>query len=65
MTPREVDCPRCSARCLYALDNPFRPFCSARCKQVDWGAWAAEGYRVEAHPPREGDDPPPMRHPQS
>jgi len=27
-------------------ENKFRPFCSARCKQLDLGAWAAEKYRI-------------------
>lgn len=27
-------------------ENTFRPFCSARCKQMDLGAWAAERYRI-------------------
>ena len=26
--------------------NPWRPFCSERCKLVDLGAWADESYRV-------------------
>ncbi len=52
---RQVSCPRCGTRCLYAPSNPFRPFCSERCKQVDLGAWATESYRVEATPPQEAD----------
>ncbi|MEX3582075.1 MAG: DNA gyrase inhibitor YacG [Burkholderia sp.] len=27
-------------------ENAFRPFCSARCKQMDLGAWGAERYRI-------------------
>ena len=26
--------------------NPYRPFCSERCKMIDLGAWATESYRV-------------------
>lgn len=26
--------------------DPYRPFCSARCKQVDLGRWLGERYRV-------------------
>jgi endogenous inhibitor of DNA gyrase (YacG/DUF329 family) len=26
----------------------FRPFCSARCKQIDLGRWLNESYRVPA-----------------
>ena len=29
----------------------YRPFCSARCKQIDLGEWASEGYRVPSSPP--------------
>ena len=39
----------------YAPDNPWRPFCSERCRSVDLGAWASESYRVEA-PPSASDD---------
>jgi endogenous inhibitor of DNA gyrase (YacG/DUF329 family) len=28
--------------------NPYRPFCSERCKLIDLGAWANEEYRVPA-----------------
>jgi len=29
-----------------AKANPYRPFCSERCKLIDLGAWASEAYRV-------------------
>lgn len=48
--PRRVRCPACGGDSLYAPENPFRPFCSARCKNVDFGAWASESYRVESRP---------------
>ena len=35
---------------MYALDNPYRPFCSQRCKNNDFGAWASERYSVPAKP---------------
>lgn len=41
-----VACPRCGQPALFAPANPARPFCSPRCKQVDFGAWANEEYRV-------------------
>jgi len=43
---RTVACPRCGAECVFAPSNPFRPFCSERCRLVDLGAWASESYRV-------------------
>ena len=27
-------------------DNRWRPFCSERCKMIDFGRWANEEYRV-------------------
>jgi endogenous inhibitor of DNA gyrase (YacG/DUF329 family) len=47
---REVPCPACRRLVLYSLDNPSRPFCSPRCKSLDLGAWASEGYRMETQP---------------
>ena len=43
---RTVACPGCGKATLYGPANPFRPFCSERCRLVDLGAWAAESYRV-------------------
>ena len=31
---------------LYSQANPSRPFCSARCKGVDLGAWASEDFKL-------------------
>jgi len=44
---RIVRCPTCGGESLYAPSNLYRPFCSARCKNNDFGAWATESYRVE------------------
>jgi len=43
---RLVACPRCGAQAPFSPDNPWRPFCSERCKLIDLGAWASESYRV-------------------
>lgn len=59
-TARTVRCPGCGRPARYAADNPWRPFCSARCKQVDLGAWASEAYRVpDPTPPAPGPPMPP------
>ena len=42
---RDIPCPRCRQLTPWA-GNPFRPFCSERCKLLDLGAWAGEEYRV-------------------
>ncbi|HJV59970.1 MAG TPA: DNA gyrase inhibitor YacG [Albitalea sp.] len=47
---RIVTCPTCGGESIYAPQNPYRPFCSERCKNVDFGAWATESYRVAAPP---------------
>ena len=41
-----VNCPRCAAPVVWRTDNPWRPFCSERCKTMDLGAWATESYRI-------------------
>ena len=43
---RLVRCPVCGGDSVYATSNPFRPFCSQRCKGIDLGAWANEEFRV-------------------
>jgi endogenous inhibitor of DNA gyrase (YacG/DUF329 family) len=52
---REVSCPGCRQPTLYAPENRWRPFCSARCRGLDLGAWASEDYRVAAAPPADAD----------
>jgi uncharacterized protein len=44
--PRLVNCPQCGTASPWSADNPYRPFCSERCKLIDLGQWASEGYRV-------------------
>lgn len=48
-----VDCPTCKKHVEWVDSNPYRPFCSERCKLIDLGAWANEEYRV----PSEDADP--------
>jgi endogenous inhibitor of DNA gyrase (YacG/DUF329 family) len=43
---RFVSCPRCNAQVAWSSENPYRPFCSERCKLIDLGDWAMEKYRV-------------------
>ncbi len=50
-TPRLVRCPACGGDSIYAPENPFRPFCSQRCKNLDLGAWASESFRVPGEAP--------------
>ncbi len=38
-------CPICKSETVYA-GNPFRPFCSERCKLIDLDNWLEGRYRV-------------------
>lgn len=40
-------CPRCQQPTTWQ-NNPYRPFCSERCKLIDLGAWANEEYKIAA-----------------
>jgi len=56
-----VRCPSCRKPARWT-GNPYRPFCSERCKLTDLGNWAAERYRVPGEKvsaetkPQGGDD---------
>lgn len=43
---KKIRCPRCQQETVFSEQNPFRPFCSERCKTLDLGAWATENYRI-------------------
>jgi endogenous inhibitor of DNA gyrase (YacG/DUF329 family) len=45
-------CPICSKPGV----SEFRPFCSARCKQVDLNRWLSESYRVPVQSVDEEED---------
>lgn len=44
-----MKCPTCNKQVVWA-DNPFRPFCSERCKLLDFDRWVSEDYRVPGRP---------------
>jgi hypothetical protein len=54
--------PRPARRCAVcgkavAPDSRFRPFCSARCRQVDLGRWLAGDYAIPVQPEdQDGED---------
>jgi hypothetical protein len=43
-----VKCPGCGQSAAYSTRNPWRPFCSERCRQNDLGGWATEQFRIPA-----------------
>lgn len=49
-----VKCPHCKKEAALA-GNPYRPFCSQRCKMIDLGTWADEGYRIPGEKVRRDD----------
>lgn len=38
-------CPRCGELAPWE-ENPYRPFCSERCKLIDLGKWIEEEYSI-------------------
>lgn len=57
----EFTCPTCKRRVRVLQEDPSRlprffPFCSARCKWIDLGAWLAAGYRIPSEPDEESED---------
>ena len=45
-TARILKCPTCGKGAKWTPRNPFRPFCSERCKLIDLGAWASGGRTI-------------------
>ncbi len=45
-SPLELACPNCKTKVLWTEDFPDRPFCSARCKLMDFGDWANEDNKI-------------------
>lgn len=41
----QIKCAHCGKLTQWE-NNEFRPFCSERCRLIDFGAWIDEGYRV-------------------
>lgn len=41
----QIVCPVCKKKTTWE-ENPWRPFCSERCKLIDLGKWASEGYKI-------------------
>lgn len=41
----KIICPVCK-KTTTLEENPWRPFCSERCKLIDLGKWASEEYRI-------------------
>ncbi len=46
----KIKCPICKKQTEWH-DNPHRPFCSERCRIMDLGKWADEGYAINSATP--------------
>ncbi len=43
---KEFPCPHCKKTSSITSDNPWRPFCSERCRLIDLGDWMDEKNRI-------------------
>ncbi|WP_031433775.1 DNA gyrase inhibitor YacG [Methylomarinum vadi] len=48
--PLTVKCPTCQKTITWNEQEPFRPFCSERCKLIDLGEWATEEKKIPGEP---------------
>ncbi len=46
----KVNCPTCKEIVLWNEQSPYRPFCSERCKLIDFGDWASERNAIAGEP---------------
>lgn len=46
MQTTQVKCPQCKTPTVFSPENPFRPFCSERCRLIDLGEWASGSYAI-------------------
>ncbi len=42
----KIICPLCKKQTTWE-ENPWRPFCSEKCKLIDLGKWVSEEYKIE------------------
>jgi uncharacterized protein len=50
-----LKCPRCGEE-KENTGNPFRPFCSERCKMLDLGNWMSGSYHIPVVSADEDED---------
>lgn len=51
----KIRCPICKKMTTWE-ENPWRPFCSERCKLIDLGAWASDEYKIPGKKEEEEDE---------
>ena len=56
-------CPTCEKESNLNDSNPYRPFCSKRCRLIDLGEWINESYSIsESSVENEIDEAPIQKH---
>ena len=60
-------CPTCRRELEWDASNPYRPFCSERCRLIDLGAWLKEEHAIPGEPAADAPEAqdggaPPARH---
>lgn len=50
-----ITCPLCKKTTTWE-ENPWRPFCSERCRLIDLGKWASDEYRIEGEEKEDGKE---------
>lgn len=63
MTRKHSVCPQCGERLKDPRQNPWRPFCSERCRLIDLGSWLDGSHRIPTDEPADfsetdGGEPP-------
>lgn len=56
MTASKAKCPHCGETTHIDRSNPYRPFCSERCRLIDLGAWLNGSNRLPSDEPVNFDD---------
>ena len=49
-SPVIVSCPTCKKPVIWSADQPYKPFCSQRCRLIDLGDWATEAHKIAGDP---------------
>jgi len=52
---RTVTWPSCKKQAEWTDENEYRPFCSKRCKLIDFGEWATGKHAIAGEALIEGD----------
>jgi len=50
-----IVCPVCRNKTTWE-ENPWRPFCSERCKLIDFGKWLTEEYSISVEDKGQGKE---------